>query len=275
MPKKYTLSRKGADRHLLYQWAVQDADDTVDFTVAEYEKRRGRPPKILREDFCGTALVASRWVEGHPDRRAIGLDLDAETLAWGRQHNVEPLGEDGQRVDLRECDVRTVTKPKADVVQAFNYSYSLLYPLSELIAYFRIVRRSLAPDGLFLLDCFGGWETQLVQKDRRTIQGTDGTFGFVWERAKFNPIDNLARCHIHFEFRNGKQWKKAFSYDLRLYSIAEVCDALTAAGFTNVEVLWDFGEDDLSTDYRPASRAENCPVWIAYIVAEVCPEKPA
>jgi hypothetical protein len=80
------------------------------------------------------------------------------------------------------------------------------------------------------------------------------------------------QCHIHFEFKNGKRWKKAFSYEFRLYSIAEVCDALSVAGFTNVEVLWDFAEDDESNDYRPTSLAENCPSWIAYIVGEARPD---
>jgi SAM-dependent methyltransferase len=272
MPKNYTLSRAAADKHLLYQWSVQDADDVVEFTVEQYQRRRGRPPKILREDFCGTALVSSRWVNGHSKRRAIGLDLDGETLKWARRHNLKPLGKDRERIDLRQCDVRTVTKPKADVVQAFNFSYFLLHPLAELIKYFRVVRRSLAPDGIFLLDCYGGWENQKTQKERRTVESPAGTFGFVWEHADFNPIDDRARCHIHFEFKNGKRWKKAFSYDFRLYSLADVRDALTAAGFTNIEVLWDFEEDENADyDFRPATRAENCPVWIAYFVADARP----
>ncbi len=272
MSKNYTLSRKVADKHLLYQWSVQDADDVVEFTVEQYRQRRGRPPKILREDFCGTALVSSRWVHGHSKRQAIGLDLDGETLAWARRHNLKPLGKDRQRVDLRQCDVRTVTKPKADVVQAFNFSYFLLHPIAELIKYFRVVRRSLAPDGIFFLDCYGGWENQKTQKERRIVESPAGTFGFVWEHADFNPIDNRLQCHIHFEFKNGKRWKKAFSYDFRLYSLADVRDALTAAGFTNIEVLWDFEEDeDAACDYRPATRAENCPGWIAYLVADARP----
>ena len=83
MAKNYTLPRKGADKNLLYQWSVQDAEDAIQFTVEQYEKRRGRPPRILREDFCGTALVACQWVKGHPERRAIGLDLDGATLEVG------------------------------------------------------------------------------------------------------------------------------------------------------------------------------------------------
>lgn len=268
MSKQFTLSRKGADKHQLYQWSVQDADEEVKFAVKQFKQRRRKSPRILREDFCGTALVSSRWVKGHPKRRAIGLDLDEETLVWARKHNVARLGPDATRVDLRQEDVRSVTSPKADLVQAFNFSYCLIYPLSNLIEYFRCVHRSLVPGGIFLLDCYGGSEYQQPQKARRTVKSPAGTFGFVWEHASFNPIDNRALCHIHFQFKNGKRWKKAFSYDFRLYSIAEVCDGLTAAGFINIEVLWDFAEDNDTTDYRPASHAENCPGWIAYLVAE-------
>ena len=139
---------------------------------------------------------------------------------------MKPLGPDRERVELRQCDVKTVTDPKADVVQAFNFSYYLLHPLAELISYFRHVLDSLAPGGLFLLDCYGGWDYQRRQKERRTVESPAGTFGFVWEHASFNPIDNRAECHIHFEFKNGKRWKRTFSYDFRLYSIAEIRDAL-------------------------------------------------
>jgi hypothetical protein len=184
---------------------------------------------------------------------------------------LEPLGEARDRVDLRQCDVRTITQPPADVIQAFNFSYFLLHPVAELIEYFRSVRQSLAGGGIFLLDCYGGWDYQQTQKTRRKVEGPAGTFGFVWEHSEFNVIDNHAACHIHFEFKKGKRWKKAFSYDFRLYSPAEVRDALTAAGFTNIEVLWDHAADDDDTDYRPTRRAENCPGWIAYIVADAEP----
>jgi hypothetical protein len=42
----------------------------------------------LKEDFCGTALLASEWVEWRRDNTALGVDLDAATLAWGREHNL-------------------------------------------------------------------------------------------------------------------------------------------------------------------------------------------
>jgi SAM-dependent methyltransferase len=268
MAKKYSLSRKNADKHLLYQWSVQDPDLEVEFAAEQYRKRRGRKPLILREDFCGTALVAREWVKGNPKRRVIGLDLDEQTLQWARRHNIEPLGKDAARVDLRLRDVRSVTSPKADIIAAMNFSYYIFFPLTELTNYFRFVRRSLAPGGIFILDCFGGWKSQQIQSEQCTVKCPDGTFGYVWDTADYDPINNRVLCHIHFEFKNGKRWKNAFTYDWRLYTPAEVRDALTAAGFSNIQVFWDFEDDKDHSDYRPAQRAKNAAGWITYIVAD-------
>ncbi len=70
------------------------------------------------------------------------------------------------------------------------------------------------------------------------------------------------------EFKNGKRWNKAFTYDWRLYTPAEVHDALLAAGFSNVETFWDFDENEETCEYLPAKKAENSPGWVAYLVAE-------
>lgn len=269
MAKKHTLARKNADKHLLYQWSVQDPEQEIDFSVEQYKKRRGHEPKILREDFCGTAIVAAEWVKGHPERRAIGLDLDRPTLDWAHEHNLAPLtDEEKERVDLREMDVRSITSPKADIVHAMNFSYFCFFPVFELIQYFRFVRRSLAPGGIFIMDSYGGWESQQVLTEKRTVKGPQGTFGYTWHQADYDPINNRTLCHIHFDFKKGKRWKKAFTYDWRLYTPAEVRDALDAAGFHNIDIYWDHDEDDESSDFRPTLKADNSAGWLTYIVAD-------
>jgi SAM-dependent methyltransferase len=266
---KLTLPRRGADKHRLYELAVQDVDFDVEFAFAQYERRRSRPPRILREDFCGSALMACRWVEQHPECRAIGLELDREVLDWAQSHNVAALGPLADRVDLRLADVRSVTRPKADVIQAFNFSYYLFDTWPALVEYFTSVRRSLAPGGIIMLDAYGGWVSQQQKlQERRTVRSPGGTFEYIWDQATFNPIDNRALGHIHFGFKDGKRWSKAFSFEWRVYSPAEVSDALGAAGFVNVEVLWDWAESDDYSDFRPTRNAENSPGWWTYIIAE-------
>ena len=265
---KYTLSRKHADKFRLYELSVQDPTFEVDFAVRQYRQRRRRRPLVLREDFCGTASNSCQWVKEHRDARAIALDLDDETLNWARVHNVDPLGDMKHRVDLRIQDVRTATRPKDDVVQAFNFSSYLFHPLPELLRYFRYVRRSLAPGGIFMVDGYGGWESQQVLQEERSVESSTGTFGYIWDQADFNPIDNLALCHIHFEFKNRKRWKRAFTYHWRIYTPVEICDALRATGFQNIKVFWDFEDTEDASEFRAAKRVENCPGWIFYVIAD-------
>jgi SAM-dependent methyltransferase len=268
--KKPKLTRKTADRHLLYQWSVQNPEFEVGFMDKVYKRLNKSRPLVLREDFCGTALAAKEWVESHPERQAIGLDLDEETLEWGRKNNVDNLGPHASRVDLRLEDVRTTTTPLADVVCALNFSYYLFSEFRELVSYFRHVRQSLKPGGIVFLDTYGGWESQQVKVEPRKVEGPEGNFTYIWDQAEYNPVDNMALCHIHFKFPDGKKWKKAFTYHWRLYTPAEVRDALLEAGFRHVESLWDHEDDsEEDDDYRRTRKIANAPAWITYVVGQV------
>jgi cyclopropane fatty-acyl-phospholipid synthase-like methyltransferase len=213
-------------------------------------------------------MISCEWVRSRKNRRAIGLDLDSATLAWGDRHNRLSLGSRSGNLELRLQDVRSVTRPRADVICAYNFSYFLVHPQAELVDYFRYVRRSLTPDGMFFLDAYGGWESQQVMSEKRRIDSPQGKFTYIWDQSSFNPIDNLTRCHIHFEFDNGERLKRAFTYHWRLYSPAEVCDALGEAGFSRARVFWDRSPDEDTEIYKPTKRAENTPGWLAYIVGE-------
>lgn len=265
--KKTRLTRDTADKHLLYQWSVQNPEFEVELMEKVYKKGTGRKPLILREDFCGTALTASEWVKSDGAREAIGLELDEATLEWGTIRNIQPLGEHASRVDLRLQDVRSITRPLADVACALNFSYYLFSDFQDLVGYFRMVRHSLRAGGIVFLDSYGGWESQQVKDEPREVEGPEGTFTYVWDQADYNPVDNMALCHIHFRFKKGKPWKKAFTYNWRLYTPAEVRDALLAAGFKSVESYWDHeDDDDKDDDYRKTEQIENSAAWITYIV---------
>src|SRR5262249_6815475 len=104
-PKKPPLTAKNADRHVLYQESVQDTENEAAFLARTFKKLRGRPAQSLREDFCGTALLCAEWVK-KKDRTAMGIDLDPAVLAWGTKHNLESIGEPGNRITLLQKDVR-------------------------------------------------------------------------------------------------------------------------------------------------------------------------
>jgi hypothetical protein len=254
------------DRHALYEASVQCPEADVSFFDRIYREWNGKLPRVLREDFCGTAAIAATWVRMRPDNEAIGVDLDGPTLAWGRREHIEPLGPRAKRLHIFQDDVRSVRRPRADVIAALNFSYMVFHERRELLGYLRSSRAALAPRGVLIMDIFGGWESQALVTETRRKTG----FTYVWQQEKFDPLSHRTLFHIHFRFRDGSEMKRAFTYDWRLWTIPEVRELLTEAGFGKVSVYWE-GTDHRTLRgngvFRRQTRAESCPGWIAYLVA--------
>ena len=262
--KKAAFTAKTADKHVLYQMSVQDAEVEVTFIDKVFRKLRKRRALSLREDFCGTALVCSQWVKSHNKRTATGVDIEPSVLAWGRKHNLEPLGEAKKRVTLHEKDVRDKIPGKFDTIFAFNFSYWIFDTRDAMRDYFKRVRKGLGKDGVFLIDAYGGWEAIEPMYEPRDIKNK---FTYVWDQDEFDPITHRIVNYIHFEFKDGTKLNKAFTYKWRYWSVPELTELLKEAGFSNVFVYWDQAEDEDDEDYRITKRAENQPGWLAYLAA--------
>lgn len=258
-----------ADRHDCYQRSVQAVDAEIDFVDETFTKLRKRKAVTLREDFCGTGNTSCEWVRRRRTNRAIGVDLCVDTMAWGIEHNVDKLPEEAQRrVRLHEGNVLTAKIDPVDIVLAMNFSYFLLTDRKTLLSYFKHVRNGLQRDGLFMLDCYGGWESYKPCREPRKI---NKNLTYIWDQADFDPISGMATCHIHFKFSDGSKLNKAFSYHWRMWTLPEVRELLAEAGFKKSTVYWE-GEDAKTGEgdghFQPADKVENEPAWICYIVAE-------
>src|ERR1700733_13003744 len=75
-----------ADKHQCYHEAVQNVRHEIDNLVIMYNESRPERdvPLVLREDFCGTAILCRQWVQRHVERSAIGLDIDQDVLSYAR-----------------------------------------------------------------------------------------------------------------------------------------------------------------------------------------------
>lgn len=265
-----------ADRHVLYQKSVQAPETEIDFFLKTYKKLRKKKPLILREDFCGTALLSVTWCQTHKQRQALGVDLCQETLDWARMHNLKPAGtEVASRVSLINANVLEVNKPKSDITCATNFSYSVFNTRDALRNYFKRVRKGLKKDGLFIADMFGGTETFDTLEEEREIDG--GAFTYIWEQEYFNPITHHIICHIHFAFPDGSRLERAFTYEWRLWTIPELSELLQEAGFNKVRIFWEEYQDDGDKNneylegtgnFIEVSEVENQESWVSYIVAE-------
>lgn len=278
MSIKYQKTRTQAqlaDIHDLYQESVQAPEADIEFFIETYSKLRNKKALVMREDFCGTALLSVKWCESDPERTAIGIDLDQPTLEWGRMHNIQPAsGNMASRVNLIHANVLDDVDDKADITCALNFSYNIFKTRAALREYFEAAHRSLKQDGMLILDMFGGTEAMDELEEEREVDDED--FTYVWDQDKFNPITHDILCHIHFNFPDGSEIRKAFTYDWRLWTIPEVTELLEEAGFSKVRIFWEeFVEDEDDDDelegtgnYFETTEEENQESWINYIVAD-------
>ncbi len=256
-----------ADIHELYEESVQNVEHETEFLQTTFKELRGRTAYLLREDFCGTASASCQWVRQGDKFQAIGIDIDASVLEWGRKNRLAALPvADQPRVSLIESDVLTVETPPADVLVAFNFSYFIFDTREKLRGYFERAYQGLKDDGVFFVDLFGGPEAQEEMREKTKHKG----FTYIWHQAKFNPVTHFIRCHIHFKFRDGSRIKKAFTYEWRLWSAPEIRELLLEAGFRKATVYWE-GEDEDGEgngEFTPAETGAADLAWIAFIVAE-------
>ena len=266
--KHQTMADK-ADIHELYELSVQNVEHEIEFLQATFKSLIGRTAYMFREDFCGTASASCQWVRQGSGFQAIGVDIEPSVLEWGRLNRVAKLDPENQaRVSLIEADVLTVETPKVDLLAAFNFSFFIFDTRNSLRAYFEKAHAALKDDGVFFCDMFGGPEAQEETKEKTKHE--EHGFSYIWHQAKFHPVTNFIRCHIHFHFKDGSKIKEAFTYEWRLWSAPEIKELLLEAGFSKATVYWE-GEDEDGEgngEFTPDEKGEADLAWIAYVVAE-------
>jgi hypothetical protein len=237
-----------SDRHALYEAAVQSVDYDLGFLDRLFRHLRGRPARVLRGDFCGTAALACarRW---HLAQMNFGAD----------------------RVRLVRGNVLGGARlPKADVTLAYNFSFWVFKTRPALLEYFRAAPRGLVRDGLLLVAMYGGTNAiQALRESRRipTKQGPDGrpvpAFRPVWRQEKLNPITHDLRCSIDFEIPGRQPMRRAFAYDWRMWTLPEVRELLAEAGFRESRVHVAGKADGV---YHRRLSFENQEGWLALVV---------
>jgi SAM-dependent methyltransferase len=257
---------KSADKHDLYQRAVQEPDADIPLIQKVFRNQFSRPARTLREDFCGTALLACRWVQRSSDHHAWGIDLDPDPLDWGRVHNVGKLKPDqAARVKLIEGNVLDIGHESVDVTAAFNFSYFLFKERASLLNYLKHAYSTLNPEGALILDAYGGADSQRTSEETREV---DDDFDYVWDQHSFDPIHHHVTNFIHFEFPDGSRIKRAYRYDWRLWSIPEIRELMGEAGFDRSEVYWEGTDRETGEGndvFSPREQAPDDPAWICYI----------
>lgn len=229
----------GLDRFSLYERAVQDPARLVPFLRALH----GASPRTLGEDFCGSAACARGWCASVPGGSAVAVDVDPEPLARATGPGVLAL-----RADLARWSPPP-GHPRVEVLYAGNYSIGYLGQRWTLLHWLRGARARLVPGGLIALDTYGGaaaWRTGAVVRDHALEDGL--RLRATWEQRDADPL--RARVVNALSLRVDRQGDvladlpDAFVYDWRLWTPAELGEALREAGFGEPAAYAQLGDGD-------------------------------
>lgn len=267
MPTQYTAST--ADKYVLYQQAVQSAEQDIAFLVETYRALKQSEPQHFREDFCGTCLLSAEWVKQGETYTAESYDIDSEPLVWGQVNNLKPLGQIAGRITQYQEDARCSSRQAPDIRCAQNFSYWIFKTRAEMLDYFSGVCKDLAKDGIFVVDLHGGPES--IQELEEETEMDDKSFTYVWDQDCINPITGEAKLHIHFRFPDGTELTDAFTYEWRLWGLPELRELLFDAGFSEVDCYWEGTDEDGESGngvFTKSDQGEACLSYVAYLVAQ-------
>jgi len=215
------------DIHGLYELCVQNPDALVPLIRAIHAS----DPKVLGEDFSGTAALCRAWAQLGEGFRAIAVDLDAGLLARHGDH---------ARVAKHACDVREIDTP-CDALFVGNFSIGYFHTRDELVAYMKHARSRLSESGVFLCDTYGGDGAFSIGGVHRPTPMGDGRLcRYTWEQRRADPLTGMVTDVIHFRVEDAgvitHEFEDAFVYEWRLWSVPELRDAMRDAGFESTEV---------------------------------------
>ena len=229
------LTARTADKYDLYTKSCQDVDAEISFVQRIGRFFSKKAPLILREDFCGTAQIATQWVKADRSYSAIAVDSDPEPIAWWYKHLHPTLdGEQAERISMLRADVRDLNSEHIDCILALNHSYMVFKTRDQLLDYFKVCCESLSSKGFLILDLYGGYHARFPGV---AFLNTGAGWKAIWRQSEFNPVTNQVSNRLDFSFSDGSQLPGAFTYRWRLWSTAELRDVLQDAGFANVLVF--------------------------------------
>lgn len=256
------------DRFECYELCVQSPRHVVGFLRALFVAENGSDPQVLGEDFSGTCAVSRRWCKELDNARAVCVDLDADALTWARARATDddlanriefvradcfaqssPAAISAARASASPCDTPPDTRRDTPCDACFvgNFSIGYAHDRATLVRYLSRTRERLLAarhgfsGGVFACDTYGGAGAFALGGIERTHPGRRGeVIRYAWAHEMADPATSMVLNSISLRVeRNGEiiaEYPRAFEYHWRLWSIAELREAMLEAGFQRTSV---------------------------------------
>jgi hypothetical protein len=273
------------DRFECYERCVQSPRHVASFLRALYRAHNTAEPITLAEDFSGTCALSREWCAHTPTSAAICVDLDADALAWARDRATKNAIADQITFVHADCLADCFNEADAaapsrdlpcDVCFVGNFSIGYAHDRVTLLRYLartreRLLRtRHASPPGILVCDTYGGATAFTLGGVERTHPGPNASIiRYAWAHESADPATAMVTNSISLRVeRDGDviaEYPRAFEYRWRLWSIAELREAMLEVGFQRTSV---YLEIDPASPPTPVTDPRQFPSdWVALVAA--------
>lgn len=278
------------DRFECYERCVQSPRHVAGFLRALYLAHNTAEPITLAEDFSGTCALSREWCAHTPTSAAICVDLDADALAWARARatnnaitdqitfvHADCLADRFNADCFNEADAAAPLRDRpCDVCFVGNFSIGYAHDRATLLRYLARTRERLlrtrhgSSSGIFVCDTYGGATAFALGGVERTHPGPHAsTIRYAWAHEHADPATAMVTNSISLRVeRDGDviaEYPRAFEYRWRLWSIAELREAMLEVGFHRTNVYLDI---DPAAPPTPVTDPRQFPSdWVALVAA--------
>lgn len=147
-------------------------------------------------------------------------------------------------IDLIESDIRTLDLPKKyDLIFIPFNSIHHLYENQDLFDTFKVVKRHLKDDGLFILDCYNPNFKYIIEAEKgknkiAEYKTIDGRNVIIEQTMKYEYKTQINRIEWHYYINN--EFHSVQNLDMRMFFPQELDTYLKWFGFTIVHKFGNF-----------------------------------
>jgi ubiquinone/menaquinone biosynthesis C-methylase UbiE len=262
----YYQEREAEIYDLMYQWKTDDVEYWKSL-AREYAGRNGTALELA----CGTLRVLLPVAEslsptiGGGEGRVVGVDQSPWMLALAKKKYANAVPEVQERIGLLEGDMRTLQlEQKFNLIYLPFNTFGILKTVEDQLAVFEVVRRHLAPGGVFAFDVFVPDLNRIANQPRPPKWGNevDETLGELGIRmlrdvlTRYDPIQQKIFSTFRVKEYRDNVLQREFLSDLELtYFFPRELEHLVArAGFEFVHFWGDYDRRDFWKMSQPTKQ---------------------
>ena len=195
--------------------------------IEECFSRMSKKPSLMLDLACGTGTLTDILSKRGYDM--IGADISCDMLNIAKNKNSEILY---LCQDMRALELYGTV----DAVVCMTDSVNYITDYDDLCSVFKLVKNYLNPDAPFIFDMNSHYKlSQVISNNTFTYDSE--YVSYIWQN-EYDETSSVCDFYLTFFVSEDAELYRRFDeqHTQRAYTMDEVCSALDAAGFKNVDV---------------------------------------